>query len=40
MREVLVKIVNRMYCAGKVITVIFSGVCVCFTKDLQSVSEF
>lgn len=26
-----------MYCTGKIVTGIFSGVCICFTKDLQSV---
>lgn len=26
-----------MYCAGKIISVVFSIFCICFTKDLQSV---
>ncbi len=26
-----------MYCAGKIITVVFSIFCICFTKDLQNV---
>ncbi len=26
-----------MYCAGKIVTVVFSVFCICFTKDLQSV---
>jgi hypothetical protein len=29
-----------MYYAGKMITVVFSGFCICFTKDLQSVFLF
>ncbi len=26
-----------MYCAGKIVTIVFSVFCICFTKDLQGV---